>query len=45
MKLYGNIRMVDKLYELNKNAIGADPAKLKLGMILKLPSSAVAQMQ
>ena len=43
-RLYGNINMVDKLYELNKNAIGADPAKLKLGMVLKLPAAAHAQV-
>ena len=38
-KLYGNINKVDALYELNKNTIGPDPAKLKLGMILKLPNT------
>jgi nucleoid-associated protein YgaU len=37
MKLYGTPAMVDKLYELNKSTIGSDPAKLKLGMVLKLP--------
>jgi nucleoid-associated protein YgaU len=35
---YGSSAMVDKIYELNKDAIGADPAKLKLGMILKMPA-------
>jgi hypothetical protein len=28
---------VDKLYELNKEVIGANPAHLKAGMVLKLP--------
>jgi nucleoid-associated protein YgaU len=37
VKLYGKVEMVDKIYELNKAAIGSDPAKLKLGMVLKLP--------
>ncbi|CAN5515530.1 hypothetical protein BH09PLA1_BH09PLA1_32360 [soil metagenome] len=37
MKLYGKPEMVAKIYELNKEAIGSDPAKLKLNMILKLP--------
>src|SRR5207244_11694203 len=37
VKLYGKSELSDKIYELNKAAIGADPAKLKLGMILKLP--------
>jgi nucleoid-associated protein YgaU len=41
MKVFGNISMVDKLYEMNKTVIGSDPAKLKLGTVLKLPSSAV----
>ena len=37
VKIYGKIGMVDKIYELNKAAIGDNPAKLKLGMVLKLP--------
>lgn len=37
MKLYGKPSMVDKLYELNKETIGPDRAKLKLNMVLKLP--------
>ena len=28
---------MDALYEANKQAIGPDPRKLKLGMVLKLP--------
>lgn len=35
-KLYGDYARVDGLYELNKQAIGPDPRKLKLGMVLKL---------
>ncbi|MBC8108922.1 MAG: LysM peptidoglycan-binding domain-containing protein [Anaerolineae bacterium] len=37
MKLYGKPEMVTKLYEMNKDTIGSDPAKLKLNMVLKLP--------
>jgi nucleoid-associated protein YgaU len=37
MKLYGKPDRADKIYEANKAAIGSDPAKLKLGMVLKLP--------
>ena len=37
MKLYGKPDMVAKLYDTNKETIGADPAKLKLNMVLKLP--------
>lgn len=42
MKLYGNISMVQKIYEANKTAIGDNPAKLKLGMVLKLPAAPTA---
>jgi nucleoid-associated protein YgaU len=37
LKLYGKSTYVDKLYEKNKAAIGPDPKKLKLGMVLDLP--------
>src|SRR5205814_5277273 len=37
LKLYGKSSYVDKIYEKNKAAIGPDPKKLKLGMILDLP--------
>jgi nucleoid-associated protein YgaU len=43
VKLYGKIDMVDKIYQLNKSAIGDNPAKLKLGMVLKLPEPPVAK--
>ena len=38
-RLYGDSREWAKIYELNKLAIGNDPAKLKLGMVLKLPAA------
>ena len=37
MKLYGRGDKADTLYEVNKDVIGSDPGKLKVGMILKLP--------
>jgi nucleoid-associated protein YgaU len=37
LKLYGKRDRTEKLYELNKSTIGADPARLKIGMVLKLP--------
>ena len=36
MRLYGTGEHATKLYEDNKEIIGANPARLKLGMILKL---------
>jgi nucleoid-associated protein YgaU len=39
MKLYGRGDKADSLYELNKSTIGDDSARLKVGMILKLPQS------
>jgi nucleoid-associated protein YgaU len=36
MKLYGKADHVDKLYQDNKDVIGADPRRLKLHMVLKL---------
>ncbi|HEX8523304.1 MAG TPA: LysM peptidoglycan-binding domain-containing protein [Tepidisphaeraceae bacterium] len=39
IKLYGNSSMVEKLYELNKEQIGADKARVKQGMVLKLPAA------
>ncbi len=39
MKLYGTGTMVDKIYDMNKEAIGADRAKLKLHSVLKLPET------
>ncbi|HSI35412.1 MAG: LysM peptidoglycan-binding domain-containing protein [Phycisphaerae bacterium] len=41
-KLYGKGTMADKLYDRNKAAIGPDPKRLKLGMILDLPEAPLA---
>jgi len=38
MKLWGDSHHVDALYELNKSTIGDNPAKLKVGTLLNLPS-------
>ena len=37
VKLYGNSSMAGKIYDTNKQMIGDDPAKLKVGQVLKLP--------
>lgn len=37
LRLYGNATRVEKLYELNKAAIGDDMARVKAGIVLKLP--------
>ena len=37
LRLYGKADRMEKIYELNKSAIGDDRARLKLGMVLKLP--------
>jgi nucleoid-associated protein YgaU len=39
VKLYGKAGKADELYDLNKAKIGEDPARLKLGMVLKLPEA------
>jgi nucleoid-associated protein YgaU len=39
VKLYGKADKVDAIYELNKEKIGSDPARLKVGMVLKLPEA------
>jgi nucleoid-associated protein YgaU len=36
-KLYGKADRWEAIYELNKDRIGADPARLKVGMVLRLP--------
>jgi hypothetical protein len=33
---------VEKLYELNQQTIGPNPAALKIGMVLKLPEPPLA---
>jgi nucleoid-associated protein YgaU len=42
LKVYGKSTYVEKLYDANKTAIGPNPTKLKLGMILDLPEKASA---
>jgi len=42
LKLYGKSTYVDRIYDANKQSIGADPKKLKLGMILELPEKPAA---
>lgn len=37
IRLYGKADRVDKLYDLNRAAIGDDMARVKVGMVLKLP--------
>lgn len=44
-KLYGKSTEWEKIYEANKSAIGSDPARLKLDMILKLPEAPVASTE
>ena len=39
MRLYGKPDRVEKIYELNKATIGDDMARLKVGMVLKLPEA------
>ncbi|MDW8262274.1 MAG: LysM peptidoglycan-binding domain-containing protein, partial [Phycisphaerales bacterium] len=39
IKLYGNPARWEEIYELNKAKIGADPARLKVGMVLTLPAA------
>ena len=37
LRLYGKSTLANKLYELNKQTIGNDPARLKPGQVLRLP--------
>jgi nucleoid-associated protein YgaU len=39
-KVFGSGRRADEIYALNKDLIGDDEARLKLGMVLKLPEGA-----
>ena len=41
-KLFGSPKEADTIYDLNKDAIGPDKAKLKLGIVLKLPAGPTA---
>jgi nucleoid-associated protein YgaU len=36
-RVYHNSAKMDEIYELNKGVIGDDPAKVRAGMVLKLP--------
>jgi nucleoid-associated protein YgaU len=38
-RLYGRTDMADKIYQLNRDTIGANPSALKLNAILTLPES------
>jgi nucleoid-associated protein YgaU len=38
MKVYGSPKQVDAIYQLNKSTIGDDPARLKVGTVLKMPA-------
>jgi nucleoid-associated protein YgaU len=38
-KLYGDSQKWESIYKLNESTIGTDSAKLKIGMILKLPET------
>jgi len=42
-KLYGSTAKAKSIYEANKDTIGADPGKLKLGTVLKLPEPPTVQ--
>ena len=39
-KLYGNSKMWEKIYALNREAIGSSPSNLRSGMVLRLPEGA-----
>lgn len=41
-KLYNDSTRWEEIYRLNRQTIGADPAKLKLGMVLQLPETPTA---
>ena len=45
MKLYGNGNKWQSIYDLNKEAIGTDPAKVKLHSVLKLPEAPTVKQQ
>jgi len=39
LKLYGKASKADSIYELNREKIGGDSARIKVGMVLKLPEA------
>ena len=45
MKLYGSSNKWQGIYDLNKDTIGADPAKVKVHSILKLPEPPTVKQQ
>jgi nucleoid-associated protein YgaU len=38
-KVYGNQKMWEKIYELNRRAIGPDSTRIRAGMVLQLPEA------
>ena len=42
LKLYGKADKVDAIYNLNKDAIGPNPSRLRAGLVLKLPEPPTA---
>src|SRR5262249_27749129 len=45
VKLYGKPDLRQKIYDLNKTAIGPDMNRLKLGMVLNLPEAPTASVR
>lgn len=43
-KLYGSQKQADAIYALNKETIGQDKARLKIGMVLTLPDAPTASV-
>ena len=43
IKQYGNAKMWEKIYALNREAIGSSPANLRAGMTLRLPEGAASR--
>jgi nucleoid-associated protein YgaU len=37
VKLYGRADRADKIHQINRQIIGEDPAKVKVGQVLSLP--------
>lgn len=38
VKRFGSVQKADEIYELNRDKIGPDPARLKVNMVLKMPA-------
>jgi nucleoid-associated protein YgaU len=43
LQLYGQSTKADRIYQLNKQMIGDDPHRLKVGQVLQLPDPPAAQ--